>query len=165
MNSIVSLVIARATNGTIGVQGRIPWRIPEDMKHFKAVTMGKPCIMGRKTWDSLPKKPLPGRANIVLTRDPGLRAEGAVVARSFEDALARAEAESPAEIAVIGGADVYRAALPYAYRIYLTEVHAEFDGDVSMAPFDPLAWEEVQRVDHPPGEDAPGFSFATLKRR
>ncbi|HSC18100.1 MAG TPA: dihydrofolate reductase [Rhizomicrobium sp.] len=163
MNSIVSLVIARAANGMIGVQGRIPWRIPEDMKHFRAVTMGKPCIMGRKTWDSLPKKPLPGRANIVLTRDDSFRAEGAAVAHTFDEALALAAGAD--EIAVIGGADIYVAALPYAHRIYLTEVHAEFDGDVSMPAFDSLAWKEVRRADQPPRENAPAFSFITLERR
>lgn len=163
MNSIVSLVIARAANGMIGVQGRIPWRIPEDMKHFRAVTMGKPCIMGRKTWDSLPKKPLPGRANIVLTRDDSFRAEGAAVAHTFDEALALAAGAD--EIAVIGGADIYVAALPYAHRIYLTEVHAEFDGDVSMPAFDPADWKEVQREDHAPSDNAPGFSFVMLERR
>src|SRR5581483_12087417 len=111
MSAIVSLVIARATDGVIGQRGQMPWRIPADMKHFKAVTMGKPCIMGRKTWDSLPKKPLPGRTNIVVTRDTGFRAEGAAIAHSFAEAAACAETEAPTEIAVIGGADLYREAL------------------------------------------------------
>src|SRR5581483_2169778 len=106
MSAIVSLVIARATDGVIGQRGQMPWRIPADMKHFKAVTMGKPCIMGRKTWDSLPKKPLPGRTNIVVTRAADFRAEGTVVAASLEDAIARAQAESPGEICVIGGAEI-----------------------------------------------------------
>lgn len=165
MNSIVSLVIARAANGMIGVQGRIPWRIPEDMKHFRAVTMGKPCIMGRKTWESLPKKPLPGRTNIVITRDRALRAEGAVLALSFEEALARAEAEAPEEIAVIGGAEIYQLAMAYAGRVYLTEVHTELEGDTSMPPLGPAEWKESAREDHP-GEGAGDlpFSFITLER-
>jgi len=165
MSAIVSLVIARATNGVIGQRGQIPWRIPADMKHFKAVTMGKPCIMGRKTWESLPRKPLPGRTNIVLTRETGFHAEGAVLAHSFDDALARAEAESPEEIAIIGGADIYRVALPRADCIHLTEVHGEFEGDVHMPPFDAAEWHEVWREDHATGEAAPAFSFVTLERR
>ena len=165
MSAIVSLVIARATNGAIGQRGQIPWRIPADMKHFKAVTMGKPCIMGRKTWDSLPKKPLPGRTNIVLTRDTNARADGAMLVRSFEDALAGAKAEGAEEIAVIGGSDVYRAALQLAGRIYLTEVHGAFDGDVHMPEFNPLEWKEVAREDHPANETGVAFSFVTLERR
>jgi dihydrofolate reductase len=165
MSAIVSLVIARATNGIIGQRGQIPWRIPADMKHFKAVTMGKPCIMGRKTWDSLPKKPLPGRANIIVTRDPGFRAEGGVVAHSLEDALARAKAESVDEIAVIGGADIYRLALPHARRIHLTEVHGEFEGDVHLPPFSAAEWQEVQREDHPADVNTPAYSFVSLERR
>jgi dihydrofolate reductase len=166
MSAIVSLVIARAANGVIGQRGQIPWRIPADMKHFKAVTIGKPCIMGRKTWDSLPKKPLPGRTNIVLTRDENFCEEGAVVVHALEEALARAEAESPAEITMIGGADVYLVALPRAARIYLTEVHGVFEGDVYMPPFDALEWKEVARDDHAASETGmPAFSFVILERR
>nr|AIA15430.1 Dihydrofolate reductase [uncultured bacterium] len=165
MSAIVSLVIARAANGVIGQRGQIPWRIPADMKHFKAVTMGKPCIMGRKTWHSLPKKPLPGRTNIVLTREMGFHAEGAVLAHSFDDALVRAEAESPEEIAVIGGADIYRVALPRAVRIYLTDVHGVFEGDVHMPEFNPLEWKQVAREDHAANETGVAFSFVTLERR
>jgi dihydrofolate reductase len=136
------------------------------MKHFKAVTMGRPCIMGRKTWDSLPKKPLPGRTNIVLTRDTGLRTEGAMLVSSLEEAIESAEGESPDEIAIIGGADIYRAALPRARRIHLTEVHGEFEGDVHMPPFDPHEWREVWREDHAGSEtECPPFSFVTLERR
>ena len=165
MSSIVSLVVARATNGVIGVQGRIPWRISADMKHFKAVTMGKPCIMGRKTWDSLPKRPLPGRTNIVLTRNESFCGEGAVVAHRLDEALAFADGTE--EIAVIGGADIYVTALPRAHRIYLTEVHAEFDGNVSMPPFDAETWKEVQREDYAPEGPAPSpaYSFVRLERR
>src|ERR1700744_3593236 len=102
--SRVALVLARADNGVIGANNAIPWRIADDMKSFKSITMGNPIVMGRKTWDSFPKKPLPGRTNIVITRDAHWRAEGAVVTHSFEDALARARSEKPDEIAVIGGA-------------------------------------------------------------
>lgn len=166
MTGLISLVVAQAANGTIGQRGNIPWKIPADLRHFKAVTMGKPCIMGRKTWESLPRKPLPGRTNIVVTRDRAFTADGAVVTLSFEEALARAEAEAAEEIAVIGGADIYRVALPQARRVYLTEVHAAFNGDVSMPPFDAGEWKEVSREDHGPSETAgPAFSFVMLERR
>jgi len=162
----IALVVAQAANGVIGQHGKIPWYIPADMRHFKAVTMGKPCIMGRKTWDSLPKRPLPGRTNIVLTRDSGFRAEGAITVLSLEEAVPRAEAESPQEIAVIGGAHIYRAVLPLAMRVYLTEVHAAFSGDVTMPVFSPLEWKEVTREDHAAGDTAGiAFSFVTLERR
>lgn len=165
MTAMISLVVARAANGVIGNKGAIPWRIPEDMRHFKAITMGKPCIMGRKTWDTLPKKPLPGRTNIVVTRDEAFVAEGAVVVHAFEEALKRAEAESPEEIAVIGGAEIYRAALPCAARIHLTEVHADVEGDVHMPVLDSAVWHEVVREDHSATGGSPGFSFVTLDRR
>ena len=164
MSSIVSLVLARSKNGVIGQHGQIPWRIPADLKHFKAVTMGKPCIMGRKTWDSLPRKPLPGRTNIVLTRDPAFHADGAIVVHAFEKALARAQEETPEEIAVIGGADVYRTALPHASRIHLTDVHDAFEGDVHMPSFDPAEWKETWREDHDAETSAPAYSFVTLDR-
>jgi dihydrofolate reductase len=128
--------------------------------------MGKPCIMGRRTWESLQKKPLPGRTNIVLTRNDDFRNDGAIAAHSLPEALARAAVEGAGEIAVIGGADVYREALPHAHRIYLTEVHAAFEGDVSMPALDTLEWKEVAREDNPAsGEGAPAFSFVTLERR
>lgn len=166
MTAVLSLVIAQAHNGTIGRHGSIPWHIPADMRHFKAVTMGKPCIMGRKTWDSLPRKPLPGRTNIVVTRDRAFVADGAVVVHSFEDALTLAEADAPDEIAIIGGADLYRLALRRAGRVYLTEVHAAFDGDVSTPRFAVSEWKEVFREDHEaPETGGPGFSFVTLERR
>ena len=165
MSAPIVFVLARAGDGTIGHQGKIPWRIPADMRHFKAVTMGKPCIMGRKTWQSLPKQPLPGRTNIVVTRDRGFKAQGARVAHSFADAVALAEAENPAEIAVIGGADIYREAMSQAKRIYLTEVHADFGGDVRMPSFDPGLWDETAREDHAAESGTPAFSFVTLDRR
>ncbi len=166
MTATLSLVVAQADNGTIGQHGKIPWNIPADMRHFKAVTMGKPCIMGRKTWDSLPRKPLPGRTNIVVTRDRTFVADGAVLVHSFEDALVRAEADAPEEIAAIGGADLYRLALLQARRVYLTEVHAAFDGDVSMPPFNAFEWKEVFREDHGASETGGlAFSFVTLERR
>ncbi|HWA30606.1 MAG TPA: dihydrofolate reductase [Rhizomicrobium sp.] len=164
MSATVSLVLARADNGVIGANNAIPWRIPEDMKRFKAITMGKPIVMGRKTWDSFPKKPLPGRTNIVITRDRGWKADGAVVVHSLEMALARAESEHPSEIAVIGGAEIYKLALPHADIVYLTEVRADAKGDVSLPPFDPALWHETAREDHAT-PDGLRYSYVTLTRR
>jgi dihydrofolate reductase len=154
------LVVARAANGVIGADGGLPWRLPEDLKRFKQITMGKPCIMGRKTWESLPKKPLPGRRNIVVTRQAGYAAEGATVVPSFEAALEAAAREHPPEIMVIGGAGIFAAALPLAGRVYLTEVHADPGGDVCLAAFDPQVWQEKAR------ESAGStHSYVTLERR
>jgi dihydrofolate reductase len=159
MSPRIVLVLAMASNGVIGVHGAIPWRIADDMKRFKALTLGKPIVMGRKTWDSFPRKPLPGRANIVITRDANWRAEGAVAVHSLDEALAR-DAE---EIAVIGGAEIYRAALPRADVIELTEVHGDFPGDTHMPPFDPRQWRETMREDHATPEGLK-YSYVRLER-
>lgn len=161
--SCVVLVVARAANGVIGRDGRIPWRIPEDLRRFRRLTIGKPCIMGRKTWQSLPKKPLPDRLNIVLTRDPLFAAPGAFVAHSLDAAAARARSESADEIAVIGGARLYGETLPFADAIYLTEVHADFEGDAVFPQIVPEEWRETDRDDHVPA-DGPCYSFVTLRR-
>jgi len=142
---LITLVVARADNGVIGAAGGLPWRLSGDLKRFKQLTLGKPCIMGRKTWDSLPKRPLPGRMNIVVTRNASFAAEGAVAAHSFNQALALAMAEAPSEIMVIGGAGIFAAALPRAGRIELTEVHAAPDGDVAIPAFSSRDWREVAR--------------------
>jgi dihydrofolate reductase len=134
------------------------------MKRFKSLTMGKPVIMGRKTWESLPKKPLPGRTNIVLTRDPAFRASGASVAHSFNAGLAEAEKENPIEIMVIGGEAVFAAALPQASRIHWTEVEAEPEGDAFMPALDKYHWRETAR-DGPFQEGPLRYSFVTLERR
>jgi dihydrofolate reductase len=160
----LNLVVAVAENGVIGNKGALPWRIPEDLKRFKALTLGKPCIMGRKTWDSLPKKPLPGRANIVVTRDPAFRAEGAEVARSFGEALDIAVRGTPAEIMIIGGAAIFAAALPLAQRVELTEVMTAPEGDAFMPPFDRAAWQETKR-EGPYEAGALRYAFVSLKRR
>ena len=148
MSAPIVLVLAMADNGVIGDRGAIPWRIPQDMKRFRALTIGHPIVMGRKTWESFPKRPLPGRTNIVITRDADYRAEGAVVVHAFDDALARAQAENPAQIGIIGGAGVYREALPLAARIELTEVHIDAPGDVRLVPFDRAVWRETAREEH-----------------
>ena len=159
--SVISLVIAMADNGVIGKGGKLPWRIPEDMRHFKALTVGKPCIMGRKTWESLPKKPLRERPNIVITRDGNFRTDGAIVVHSFDEALARAGIN--AEICIIGGAEIYRVALARAGRIYLTEVHFDAEGDTRFAPFDRAHWRETAREDHAT-PDGLRYSYVTLER-
>lgn len=163
MSAIVSFVLARADNGVIGADNAIPWRIPEDMKRFRAITMGKPIVMGRKTWDSFPKKPLPGRTNIVITRDRAWQADGAVAVHSLEEALKRAESEKPDEIAVIGGAEIWKLALPFANRIHLTEVHMDAKGDVSVPAFDAEHWRETAREDHATA-DGLRYSYVTLDR-
>ena len=159
----IALVVAVAENGVIGNAGKIPWRIPHDMKHFRALTLTKPCIMGRKTWESLPKKPLDRRTNIVVTRDKAFSAPGALVVQSFDDAMDAALAEQSAEISVIGGAAIYAAALPRATRIHLTEVHADFPGDAHFR-FDRTQWNETLREEHLTPERI-AYSFVELERR
>ncbi|MDR3526780.1 MAG: dihydrofolate reductase [Rhizomicrobium sp.] len=155
----ISLVVARAENGVIGAGGSLPWHLPGDLKRFKEITLGKPVIMGRKTWDSLPRKPLSGRSNIVLTRDRSFAAEGAVVVHDLDAALALAASENPSEIMVIGGADIFAAALPLASTIHLTEVHGAPAGDVLMPAFPAETWAETARL------PAPSHSYVTLVRR
>jgi dihydrofolate reductase len=144
--SRIALVVAMAENRVIGKGGTLPWRIPEDMKWFREITMGKPCIMGRKTWESLPKKPLPGRINIVVTRDSRYVADGATVVTSFDDAVTAAMRHEPEEISVLGGAQIYAEAMKRADRIYLTRVHKAFDGDAFFPATDEREWQATQRV-------------------
>ncbi|HEX4302933.1 MAG TPA: dihydrofolate reductase [Rhizomicrobium sp.] len=162
MSAPIVLVLAAADNGVIGDRGTIPWRIPEDMKRFKALTIGKPLIAGRKTWESFPKRPLPGRTNIVITRDAAYRAEGAVVVHSLDAALARAAEENPVAITIAGGAEIYRAVMPRATRIELTEVHIDAKGDTHFA-LDRSGWREVAREDHATAEGL-RYSYVTLER-
>lgn len=159
--AIISFVVAMARNGVIGKDNQLPWRLPADLRHFKTVTMGKPIIMGRKTFDSI-GRPLPGRTNIVVTRDPAYRAEGCVVAHSIEAGLAAAgDAE---EVMVIGGADFYRQLLPRTDRIYLTLIDAEVEGDTWFPELDPARWHERSREDHVADADNPyPYSFIVLE--
>ena len=159
--SVITLVLAMADNGVIGNKGGLPWRIPEDLRRFKEVTMGKPCIMGRKTWESLPRKPLPGRTNIVVTRDRNFHDEGAVVVHSLEEAVSHTR-DAP-EVAIIGGAELFKEAIPLANRVDLTEVHAEIEGDTTMPAFDRTVWKERAREDHVTA-DGLRYSFVTLER-
>ena len=160
MTEIV-LVVARADNGVIGKDGKLPWHIPADLKHFKAVTSGAPMIMGRKTFDSLPGL-LPGRRHIVLTRDRGWTSEGAEVAHSPAEALALAGKD---RATVIGGAEIFELLLPFATAFELTEVHFDATGDTLMPPPDPAAWQEVSREQHLAENGRPAFSFVRLERR
>ena len=162
--------VARARNGVIGRSGGLPWRISSDLKLFRALTMGKPVIMGRKSWDSLPKKPLPGRLNIVLSRDGTFEPHGAIVCEQFEEAIAiareQAAEDGEDEVCVIGGAALFELALPRAGRIYLTEVDAEVEGDVSLPPIDESGWIETKREVHPRGDnDDYDFTFRVLERK
>ena len=160
----ISLVLAMADNGVIGAHGKIPWRISEDMKRFKALTMGKPVIMGRKTWESLPQRPLSGRLNIVVTRNETFQADGAVTASSLERAISEASKNEAGEIMIIGGAEIYAAALPFARRIHLTEVHGNFQGETQIPKFSRDAWIETAREDRAT-KDGLRFSYVTLDRR
>ena len=162
--------IARDRNGVIGRDGALPWRLKSDMAIFRAVTMGKPVIMGRKTWESLPKKPLPGRTNIVLTRDGSFEPNGAVVCDNFSEAMSIAREQAAEdgvdEFCVIGGASLFELALARAQRIYLTDVDAEVTGDVTLSPIDESRWREVRSESHPAGEgDEHPFKFRVLERR
>jgi len=165
----IVLVVAVAENGVIGADGDMPWRLKSDLKRFKALTLGKPVVMGRKTFNAI-GRPLPGRTCIVMTRGRDFRAAGAVVTNSLADARAIALGDAlrrfATEIAVIGGAEIYAQWMPFADRIELTEVHASPDGDTRFAAPDPAAWEEVARTRHPAGlGDSADFSYVTYRRR
>lgn len=157
MSEIV-LVVAVAENGVIGQGGKIPWHISEDLKRFKALTMGHAVVMGRKTWDSLPRKPLPGRANVVVTRQKDWNAEGAITAASLGEAIAG----TSGTVMVIGGGEIYAAALPMATRVELTEVHQVFDGDAKFE-FDRSGWTETARESHVTPDEL-RYSYVTLTR-
>ena len=162
----VVLVVARADNGVIGKDGGMPWHLPADLKRFKRMTVGRPVIMGRKTFESI-GRPLPGRQNIVLTRSEDWRAEGVTVVGNLAEAVAAAGLDPRArakELMVIGGAEIYRQALPSATRIELTEVHAEPDGDTRFPDLDMREWTESARERHEGEEGQPAYSFVTLER-
>jgi dihydrofolate reductase len=160
---MVSLIVAMAQNGVIGRGNALPWRLPQDLRRFKSFTLGKPILMGRKTFDSI-ARPLPGRLNLVLTRDRGWSASGVVVVHSVEAALSQAGGSD--ELVAIGGAEIYRLVLPFARRIYLTHVHADVPGDTFFPDFDPTQWDDVECSLQPADEEhAYPFTFMTLERR
>jgi dihydrofolate reductase len=158
----ISIIVAMADNRVIGHDNRLPWHLPADLKHFKATTMGKPIIMGRKTWESI-GRPLPGRTNIVVTRDPRYTADGCVVVHSVDAALQACSADE--EVMVIGGAEFYRQVLPRASTLYLTLVHDAFEGDAFFPELDSHEWREVEREDFDADADNPhAYSFIRLER-
>ncbi|HEX7864009.1 MAG TPA: dihydrofolate reductase [Variovorax sp.] len=162
----INLIFARAANGVIGVNNTIPWHIPEDMAHFKQQTAGAPVIMGRKTWDSLPPRfrPLPGRRNIVVSRQADWQAEGALRASSLQEALSLCESPEVGTVWVIGGAQIYAEAEPLAQRAVVTEVARDYEGDAYAPELDPASWLETQREPHVSAKDGLGFSFVTYER-
>jgi dihydrofolate reductase len=165
----IVLIVAVADNGVIGSAGTIPWRLKTDQQRLKTMTLGKPIVMGRKTFISL-RRPLPGRTNIVVTRDAKFRAAGAVVTTSFAEARAVALGDalrrSAGEIAVIGGAEIYAQWMECADRLEITEVHARPEGDTTFAAIDAAVWEEVARVRNSAGsDDSADFSYVTYRRR
>lgn len=164
----LTLVAAVAENGVIGYHNTLPWRVPADLRHFKAMTLGKPVLMGRRTWDSI-GRPLPGRTNLVLTRDPCWSAEGAHAATSLADALDFAQqctADCGDELMVIGGADIYAMAEPLAERALLTEIHAQPEGDAFFPPLDTTLWERIKCERHEADdENIQAYSFCEWHRR
>jgi dihydrofolate reductase len=154
----IAYVVAMDDNRLIGRDNDLPWRLPDDMRWFREKTMGKPCVMGRKTYDSLPARfrPLPGRLNIVVTRQLDYDAPGAVVAHSVEEALRAAGGAK--EIIIVGGAELFRALMPVVDRLYLTQIHGEAEGDVFFPTYDPDAWREVYREEHR-ADDRHPFAF------
>lgn len=159
----IVIVAAVARNGVIGRNNALPWRLPEDLRHFKATTLGKPVIMGRKTWESL-GRPLPGRLNLVISRNPDYVAEGGEVVESIDAALARAAAEGAGQACIIGGGELYRQALAIADRLILTEIDRDFEGDATFPAFDREIFVESTRQAAVSADGLP-YAFVTYRRR
>lgn len=159
--TLLTLIVARARNGTIGRDNTLPWRLPEDLAHFKRTTMGAPVIMGRKTWDSI-GRPLPGRRNIVVSRNRALKLEGAEVAGSLEEAQRLCMGVE--QVFLIGGAQLYEEALPSADRLVVTEIDADVDGDAFFPPIDRARWMETARETHHSAANGFDYAFVTYQR-
>lgn len=163
----VAMIVAMAKNRVIGVEGQLPWYLPEDLKFFKRMTQAKPLVMGRKTFASI-GKPLPNRLNIVVTRQETFAPDGVRVCHDLPTALALADQqatiEAAEEIMVMGGGEIYRQAMPYASRLYVTEVDIEVEGDAYFPLLDPSEWRETQRVAGQPNEQQPDYAFVTYER-
>ncbi len=159
----ISLIVARADNGVIGRDNALPWRLPRDLKRFKALTMGKPVLMGRRTFESIGRA-LPGRVSLVLTRDPAWRAPGVIAVHTLEEAFD--QAGSAAELVVIGGAEIFDLVMPLARHVYLTDVHADIPGDTGFPALAPEEWRELEHIAHAAdAEHAHALTFRTLERR
>ncbi|MFP8968073.1 dihydrofolate reductase [Pokkaliibacter sp. CJK22405] len=163
----VAAIVATSLNGVIGVENRLPWHIPEDLKYFRRVTMGKPVLMGRNTFDSIGRA-LPGRTNIVLTRNPEWQHEGVVVAHELDEALEQAKAAAQKagaeEVMIMGGAQLYNTMLPHCDRLYLTRVHTQIEGDAFFPDVNPLQWQEVSRESLGATDERPACDFLVLER-
>ncbi|HAA44185.1 MAG: dihydrofolate reductase [Halomonas sp. 54_146] len=163
----VAMIVAMAKNRVIGVEGKLPWYLPEDLKFFKRITQAKPLVMGRKTFTSIGKA-LPNRLNVVVTRNAAFSHDGVRVCHDLPAALALADQqatiEAAEEIMVMGGGEIYRQALPFAQRLYITEVDIEVKGDATFPDFDPSGWQEVQRVAGQPAEGQPRYDFVVYER-
>ena len=163
MAATLALIVAVAQNRVIGRDGKLPWRIPDDLRRFRTLTTGHTVVMGRRTWESLPRA-LPDRQNIVVTRDPAYRAPGAIVARTLDDALARAERPPP--VFCIGGGELYRSALPFSQLAYVTEIAHPFEGDATFPALDPREWREAAREPRVQDDGEPlAYAFVTYERR
>ncbi|NKQ09577.1 dihydrofolate reductase [Pseudomonas sp. SST3] len=164
----LAMIAALAENRVIGLDNQMPWHLPADLKHFKAMTLGKPIIMGRKTWDSL-GRPLPGRLNLVVSRQPDLRLDGAEAFTSLDAALVRAEQwareQGVDELMLIGGAQLYGQALSQAQRLYLTRIESDPEGDAFFPAFDEAEWQRTDCQAHPAQGEAPAYRFETWQRR
>lgn len=155
----LTIVVARAANGCIGKDGKLPWNIPEDLRHFREYTRGKTVLMGRKTWESLPptRRPLPDRKNVVVSRDPSFQAPGAVVFHDLQEAIQTLK-DSAEEVCVIGGAELFRQCFPLVDKMELTEIHATYEGDTFFPEFSRDEWRVIRQEDHP------DFSFVSYER-
>lgn len=164
---VLAIIVAMSDNGVIGDGDRMPWHLPADLKRVKRMTMGKPLVMGRKTYQSI-GKPLPGRTTIIVTRDHGFKAEGATVIHDLDEALDAARhvalMDGVDEIFVFGGAEIYRQALNKVKRLHLTEIHVNVEGQTRFPDFDRAEWHETAREDHPAEGIMPSYSFVTLER-
>lgn len=159
--SIIQIVVAYSRNRCIGRDNALPWRLPADLAHFKRVTLGNPIIMGRNTWESL-GRPLPGRPNLVVSRTPGFQPEGATVWTSLESALLACN--DATRICIIGGEQLFRAALPFSHEIIATEIHADIEGDTFFPELDPASWQETERLVQP-AENGLNYDFVTYTKR
>jgi dihydrofolate reductase len=163
MRPLISAVVAMARDGVIGRDNAMPWHLPDDLKRFKALTMGKPMLMGRKTFAAI-GKPLPGRTSLVLTRDPFWQAQGVIAVHSVDQALQKVG--NVPELCIVGGAEIFRLTLPITQRIHLTRIHANIPGDAIFPPLDTSEWRETERIEHPADDrHAYAMTFSTLERR